>query len=75
MPKIPIVTTRKLRKVLKKKGFALNRIHGSHHIYVHPNKKLTVSIPVHAGHDLGRGLILGILKDAQISVDEFLKLI
>lgn len=75
MPKIPIVKAQKLIKVLKKRGFVLDRIHGSHHIFVHELDQLSASIPVHKGHDLGRGITMAILKDANISVDEFLQLL
>ncbi len=75
MPKVPSATARKLIKVLKKKGFILHRTAGSHYIFVHHDKHLSVSVPVHQGHDLGRGITLSILKDADISVDEFLRLL
>lgn len=75
MPNIPVISARKLIKVLKKKNFALHRIHGSHHIFVNLEEKLVVSVPIHKGRDLGRGITLAILKDAHISTEEFLKLI
>lgn len=75
MPKIPVVTARKLIRVLKKKGFIHYRTKGSHHIYIRKEDKLTFSVPVHPGHDLGRGITITILKDAGISPDEFLKLL
>jgi predicted RNA binding protein YcfA (HicA-like mRNA interferase family) len=75
MPKVPAVTARKLIKVLKKKGFVLIRTSGSHNIFVHHEKRVSVSVPMHSGRDLGRGITLSILKDADISVDEFLKLL
>lgn len=75
MPKIPIVPARKLIKVLKKKGFVLDHVRGSHHIFYDPKTSKRTSIPVHKGKDLGKGITLSILKDVDISVDEFLKLI
>lgn len=75
MPKLPIVPARKLIKVLKKKGFTLHRIKGSHHTFIRNTDRLTVTVPVHPGHDLGRGLTITILKDAGISDEEFLKLL
>ena len=75
MPKIPAVSARKLIKVLKKEGFVLNRTHGSHQIFVRTSDKRTVSIPNHPGNDLGRGITLAILKDADISIEKFLKLL
>ena len=32
-------------------------------------------IPVHKGHDLGKGNTLSILKDAKVSPEEFIKLV
>lgn len=75
MTKIPIVKAAKLAKVLVKKGFVLHRISGSHHVYIRREDQLTVVVPAHKGRDLGRGLTLAILKDAQITAAEFLDLI
>lgn len=75
MPRLPAVSSRKLIKVLKKRGFILDRVKGSHHIYVRVDDDLSVSIPVHQGRDIGRGLTKKILDDAEISVDEFIKLL
>lgn len=75
MPKLPVISARKLIRVLKKKGFTLHRTKGSHHIFIQRIDKLTVAIPVHPGHDLGRGITLTILKEADITIEEFLKLL
>ncbi len=75
MPNIPVVSARKLIKVLQKKGFKLHRTQGSHHIYIQSDTQITVSIPVHSGHDLGKGITLSILKDAQITIEEFQKMV
>ena len=75
MPKIPIVTARKLIKVLKKKGFVLDHVSGSHHVFYNPENKRRASVPVHKGKDLGKGITLSILKDADVEISEFLKLL
>lgn len=75
MPKLPVVKAPQLIKVLKKKKFILQRVHGSHHIFIRIEDKLTVSVPIHRGRDLGRGITLAILKDAKISPDEFVRLL
>ncbi len=75
MPKVPIINGTKLIKILKKKGFVLNRISGSHHILIHQNKQITLSVPVHKGKTLGRGITLAIIKDAGIAIEEFLQLL
>lgn len=69
MPKLPILNARKLIKILKKDGFKLSRTEGSHNIFYHSTKKVIVSVPVHKGNDLGRGITLAILKDAKIDID------
>ena len=75
MPKIPIIPARKLIGVLNKKGFALDHVTGSHHVFYNPKTGRRSSVPVHKGKDLGKGITLATLKDADISVDEFLKLL
>lgn len=37
--------SRNLIKILEKGGWELNRINGSHHIFKHPIKKGTPSVP------------------------------
>lgn len=73
MPRIPIVPARKLIKVLKKAGFVHDRTEGSHYIFFRENDKRTVSVPVHKGRDLGKGLLSSILRDADISIKDFLR--
>lgn len=73
MPRAPTVSSRKFINVLKRKGFVLHRVRGSHHIYVRKSDQLSVSVPVHAGRDLGRGIMRALLKDAEITLEEFLE--
>lgn len=75
MPNIPIINGIRLIKALKKSGFVLNRINGSHHILIHKGKQITISVPVHKGKTLGKGITTAIIKDAGITIEEFLKLL
>jgi len=50
-----------LVKLLKKNGWTLDRINGSHHMMVKDGE--TVSVPCH-NKDLGKGLLNDLLKDA-----------
>lgn len=52
---------RDLIKLLKKNGWQLDRINGSHHIF--RKEGITLSVPVH-GKDVPTGLLQQILKDA-----------
>ncbi|HDZ61719.1 MAG TPA: type II toxin-antitoxin system HicA family toxin [Nitrospirae bacterium] len=51
---------KQLIKLLKDKGWILDRIEGSHHIMVKRNK--TLSVPVHGNKDLGKGLLHALMK-------------
>ncbi len=75
MPKLPSIPARKLLKVLKKAGYAHDRTEGSHFIFFRAVDKRTVSVPVHKGRDLGKGLLASLLKDADISPEDFMRLL
>ncbi len=75
MPKLPVISSRKFIKVLKKAGYTLDHTEGSHFVFYHPVKKIRVSVPVHQGRDLGQGITLTLIKDAKLTRDEFLKLL
>ena len=47
-------------KLLKAKGWELDRIAGSHHIMAKGRK--TLSVPVHGNKDLGKGLLYALMK-------------
>jgi len=74
MPKLPSLSPKKVIKILEKKGFILDRIKGSHHIYYHPESKRRVVVPLHK-KDLPKGTFLEILKQAGISKDELKELL
>jgi predicted RNA binding protein YcfA (HicA-like mRNA interferase family) len=73
MPRLSPLTPQKVIKILEKKGFVLDRVSGSYHIYYHPETKRRAVIPVHK-KDLPRGTLLEILKQAGISRSELNKL-
>ena len=66
MTRLPSLTGRKLIAAFKWLGFAVVRIKGSHHYLQHDDGRATV-VPVHAGEDIGRGLLAKILHDVDIS--------
>lgn len=51
-----------------------DRQRGSHLTLVHPATNKTVTVPVHTGADIGKGLLKKILSDAGLSAGEFLRL-
>jgi len=54
-----------LVKILKKNGWSLDRITGSHYIMVKEGKR-AVPVPVHGKKDLHKGLVAAILKQTTI---------
>jgi len=56
-------------KILQKLGFDEVRQKGSHKSFRHKDGRTTL-VPFH-GEDLGRGLIRKILKDIEITIEEF----
>lgn len=74
MPKLPSITPEKIIRALKKKGFVLDRVKGSHHLYYHPETKRRAVVPLHK-RDLPKGTLLEILKQAGVSKEELRELL
>jgi predicted RNA binding protein YcfA (HicA-like mRNA interferase family) len=72
MSKLPSLTGKILIKALKSLGFEEIRVKGSHHFLKHPDNRCTV-VPVHSGEAIGKGLLLQILKDCEITKEDLLK--
>ncbi|MFH0963485.1 MAG: type II toxin-antitoxin system HicA family toxin [Planctomycetota bacterium] len=69
---MPQVTARDLVRFLKVHGFIEDRQSGSHLTLWHEARKVSITIPVHAGCDIGRGLAIRILKDGGFTVEDYL---
>jgi len=69
MSKLKIITSSQMCKLLESIGFVPIRQKGSHKFYRHNDGRTTV-VPIHAD-DLDRTLIRKILKDIDISIDEY----
>lgn len=63
---------RRLIKILKKFGFEEIRTKGSHQFLKHRDGRATV-VPVHGKEKIGVGLFHKILKDCELTKEEFLK--
>jgi predicted RNA binding protein YcfA (HicA-like mRNA interferase family) len=59
-----------MEKVLLHLGFQLIRQRGSHALYRHPDGR-TTTVPNHRARDLARPLIREILREIELSPDEF----
>jgi len=76
MAGLPVVNGRQAIRALMRAGFVVDRIVGSHHVLTHPqDRRRTVTVPVHAGRDLKRGTVRSIVRQAGLSVEEFVDLL
>ena len=71
--RLPALKAKDLIRILQKDGFVLVHQRGSHATYKHPVTQRRVTIPVHPGKDLKRGLLRGILNDLNLTPVEFLQ--
>ena len=62
-----LISGKEFCSFLEKKGWRLERIKGSHHIYGKQDEKIKLSIPVHKNKTLKKGLLAYFLKIANLS--------
>ena len=74
MSRLPQLKARELVRFLKSQGFIEDRQEGSHLPLWHEGRGVAVTVPMHTGADIGRGLAARILKDAGFSVEDFHRL-
>ena len=67
MTKLPILNGKEIINALKKVGYTHTRQRGSHVRLECPGKK-SVTVP---NHIVGRGLLRKILRDANLTIEEF----
>ena len=74
MPKLPVISGRDAVERFVALGYRAVRQRGSHIRLIHPSSpaRKPLSIPDH--HELRRGLLRKLLRDAQITVEAFLEL-
>ena len=73
MTKLVPISGRKMCKILEKLGFEKIHGKGSHIRFKHLDGRRTV-VPVHANEDLGIGLLSAILKQVNLSREDYDKL-
>ena len=69
--KPPALTGSKMVAILKSKGFIAVRQSGSHVILRHADGRRT-TVPVHAGRDLGKGLLRQIMRDTGLTTADLI---
>jgi predicted RNA binding protein YcfA (HicA-like mRNA interferase family) len=70
--RLPVANGGAVVRALKRAGFVVDRIAGSHHILAYPGDPTrTVTVPVHGGRDLKPGTMRAIIRQAGLSLEEF----
>jgi len=72
MTTIPSLTGKKLLSILMSIGFELLRVKGSHH-FLHRQDGRSTVVPVHSGETIGPGLLAKILRDCDLTREQFQK--
>ncbi|HIJ70042.1 MAG TPA: type II toxin-antitoxin system HicA family toxin [Planctomycetes bacterium] len=75
MPKLPVISGNQAIKCFEKAGYRVIRQRGSHVRMCHKGNstKQPLTIPRHK--ILGKGLMRKLLRDAELTIEEFLKLL
>jgi predicted RNA binding protein YcfA (HicA-like mRNA interferase family) len=71
--RLPRLTGREVIDTLAKDGFKVVRTRGSHHLLRHGDGRAT-TVPVHGREIVGVGLLSKILRDCELTREEFIAL-
>jgi predicted RNA binding protein YcfA (HicA-like mRNA interferase family) len=70
------INGRQIVRALKKGGFEVLRVRGSHHILARPGvADSRVVVPVHGTRDLPPGTVRSIIAQSKLSIEEFTALL
>ena len=72
MPKLPVLTPKKLIKILETLGFQLDHKTGSHYIFYDAKNKRRATVSFHT-KDLPKGTLISILNQTGITKEELRK--
>ena len=73
MPRLPVVSGRQARRAFERAGWVFDRQSGSHMILIKAGVPANLSVPDH--RELDRGLLRGLIRDAGMTMDQFLSLL
>jgi predicted RNA binding protein YcfA (HicA-like mRNA interferase family) len=62
-------------RALKRAGFVEDRQKGSHLVLIRPATKARTVVPIHPGRTIKEPLVRAIIRDANLSVEEFIELL
>ncbi len=61
------ISGKQLCKIVEQRGWTLQRVTGSHHIYENSQSSKILSIPVHRNQDLKIGTLKALMKTAGLT--------
>ena len=70
MSDFPVLSGKKLLRILSKNGFRPLRKKGSHVFVESSDGQWGTAVPIHGNEDLGKGLIHSILHDLELTTDD-----
>lgn len=73
MSKLPVTSGMKTVKAFQKAGWIVKRQTGSHIIMEKVGSIVTLSVPNHK--EIKRGTLRNLIKDAELTIEEFLELL
>ncbi|MBI1893322.1 MAG: type II toxin-antitoxin system HicA family toxin [Candidatus Rokubacteria bacterium] len=72
-PRVPALKPRRVSRTFRNAGYILDHVEGSHYYFTYPtDRSVHFSVPDHS-RDIKRSTLAKILKQARISLDEFLR--
>jgi len=74
MSRLPLVDAKELERLLFLLGFEKTRQKGSHAFYRHTDGR-TTTLPHHAGRVIARPLLREILREIDLKVDDYVRMI
>lgn len=73
MTKLPVISGQAAVRVFGKAGWVIARQKGSHVVLIKRGRRANLSVPLHK--ELDPGTLRGLIRDAGMSMDAFLKLL
>ncbi len=75
-PHLPAANARQVLAALKRAGFIVERVRGSHYILALPgDPSRAVTVPFHGARDLKPGTLRNIIRQSGLTVEQFRELL
>lgn len=76
MTSLPSVNAARLIRALQRAGFFVHHATGGHYVLKHPDRSaVRIVVPHHGSADVKRGILRSILRQAELTPDDLLKLL